>query len=407
MPIYWIWLAELKKLSLLQKHSLLEQFGSAEALYRAEDAHLQEREIALPVRQALQTKDLSWAQKILDTCTNRNIRVLSVADSAYPSKLRNIPDAPIVFYYKGKLPDWEDRPFAGIVGTRKCTAYGLQVAKRMGGEIAACGGCVISGCAEGVDAAAMQGALDMGYPVTGVLGNGVDIVYPPCNRRLFQRILLQDGCLISEYPPGTKPQRWNFPARNRIISGISSGVLVVECPAKSGSLITARCALEQGRDVFAVPGNIDTPACEGSNRLLQEGATAVMSGWDMISTYEFLYPDKLKKCSGLPLNNRERTLAKVAQDTRILTEISEKGEIARKKSIDNPPISTYSVLENNGQDLSGDEKALLEQMTGQPQEPADLIDKLPFPAGKVLSLLTMLTVKGLVQKHPGGRVSRK
>lgn len=407
MLLYWIWLAELKNLSILQKNSLLERFGSAEALYRAKDTQLQEMEISRPVRRALQDKDLNPAQKILDSCADKDIGLLPVNDPQYPAKLRNIPDAPILLYYKGKLPDWEARPFAGIVGTRKATAYGLQVAHRMGGEIVACGGSVVSGCAEGVDGAAMQGALDMGCPVTGVLGSGVDIVYPVCNRRLFQRILREDGCLISEYPPGLKPTRWSFPARNRIISGISSGVLVIESPAHSGSLITARYALEQGRDVFAVPGNIDTPTCEGSNSLLQQGATAVMSGWDMMSTYESLYPDTVKKCTVLPRNYREQTIAKVAQKPEIPTANSEKGETARKKSIDNPPISTYSVLENNGLNLSQDENALLQQLTVQPVEPADLIDKLPFPAGKVLSLLTVLTVKGLVRKHPGGRVSRK
>lgn len=407
MLLHWIWLAELKNLSLLQKNSLLDWFGSAEALYRAEDVQLQELEISLSVRQALQNKDLNLAQKLLDNCTDKDIGLLPVTDPAYPSKLRNIPDAPILLYYKGKLPDWEDRPFAGIVGTRKATAYGLQVAHRMGGEIAACGGGVVSGCAEGVDGAAMQGALDLGYPVIGVLGTGVDIVYPVCNRRLFQRILRQDGCLISEYPPGFKPTRWSFPIRNRIISGVSNGVLVIESPAHSGSLITARYALEQGRDVFAVPGNIDTPSCEGSNNLLQQGATAVMSGWDMMSTYEFLYPDTVKKCTALPRNYREQTLAKVAQKPEIPATNSEKGETARKNSIDNPPISTYSVLENTGLNLSQDEEALLQQLTAQPQETADIINKLPFPPGKVLSLLTVLTVKGLVRKHPGGRVSRK
>ncbi len=405
MLLHWIWFAELKHITLLQKHSLLERFHDPEEIFYLSDEALQKSGIPHTVQQVLQTKDLQVAEHILQQCTDKAIGILPIGDTAYPQKLRNTPDAPILLYYKGVLPNWEERPFIGVIGTRKASAYGLQVAHQMGSQIASSGGFVVSGGAAGGDTAAMQGAMAAGYPVVGVLGFGVDVIYPRSNRRLFEAVVADGGCLISEYPPGSGPLHWHFPARNRIISGVSNGVLIVEAPKISGTRITAQRALEQGRDVFVVPGNINTATCEGSNLLLQEGATPALSGWDVLSTYEFLYPGKLKRHKTVPLYTGESPQAKVAQDTAFEDEYEEKRETPRKKSIDNSPISSYSVLENKEITLSEDEKTVLALLTDQPQEPADLIAKLTLPAGKVMSALTLLTVKGLIQKHPGGRVS--
>ena len=395
---YWVWLAELTQITLMQKHRLLEQFGDPEELYHTADEKLQKLGIT--------DKDLQAAEKILTVCARKGIGILPLADRAYPGRLRNTTDAPIVLYYKGILPDWDAVPLIGIVGTRKASAYGLQVSRQMGGQIAASGGIVVSGGASGGDTAAMWGALDGGYPVVGVLGCGVDVVYPRHNRKLFERTV-ESGCLISEYAPGAPGIPWHFPARNRIISGVSDGVLVVEAPKKSGALITAQRALEQGRDVFVVPGNIDAPTCEGSNKLLQEGAIPAFSGWDVLSHYEFLYPGKLQKHRKMPLYTGESTAQKVAQNPIIPVQNSENTENARKKSIDNRDNSPYIELENNHPALSQEEQAVLAQLTRHPQETAELIAKLDMPSGKVLSALTMLTVKGLVCKYPGGRFSLK
>lgn len=403
---YWIWFAELKNITLHQKHRLLAQFGDPEALYHTTLAGMERWDIPQKIKEALQDKSLQNAEQILFLCKTKGIGILPVADRAYPARLRNTPDAPIVLYYKGILPDWDSVPFIGAVGTRKSSVYGLQVACRLAGQVARSGGYIISGGAEGADTAAMQGALDAGGFVVGVLGGGVDVVYPPSNKKLFVAVV-EKGCLLSEYPPGDRPYPWHFPARNRIISGISSGVLIVEAPEQSGALITARYAMEQGRDVFVVPGNIDNPTCAGSNLLLQEGATPVFSGWDVLESYEFLYPGKLKKHKPEPFYTGEEPAARVAQKVMTPCADAEKTEIARKNSIDNGQISTYSVLENKQSALNADEQTVLAQLTHQPQEPAEVIAKLAMPAGKVLSVLTMLTVKGFVQKHPGGRVSLK
>ena len=406
MPIYWIWFAELADISVLQKHCLLEHFRDPEEIYHATTEAL--RALHLPDKQlqSLQQKDLTPAQQIVNTCRRKGIGILALQDTAYPSRLKNTPDAPIVLYYNGILPDWEERPFVGIVGTRKASGYGLQVAHQMGSQIAAGGGMIVSGGAFGADTAAMQGALDSDKPCVGVLGCGVDIVYPTSNRRLFTRVV-EDGCLLSEYPPGTSPKPWHFPQRNRIISGLSDGVLVAEAPEKSGALITARLALEQGRDVFTVPGNINTVSCAGSNLLLQEGALAVFSGWDVLKEYQQRYPETVKipaRTSVLPEGN---PLMNVAQTATIPEKIQNDPEKPQKKPIDNQRISTYSVLNNEQPAFSDEEQAVLALLTRHPQEPADIIARTDLPSGQVLSLLTMLAVKGMVLKHPGGRVSLK
>ena len=391
MLLYWIWFSELN-ITITEKQRLLTRFGDPETLYHSADN---------------KDKDLQGAEEILRKCNAKNIRLLPIDDAAYPARLRNTPDAPVLLYYKGILPDWDSVPFIGVVGTRKASAYGLQVAHQMGAQIAQSGGFVVSGGASGIDTAAMQGALDAGCPVIGVLGCGVDVVYPRHNRKLFETVV-ENGCLISEYSPGTKGLPWHFPARNRIISGMSNGTLIVEAPKVSGALITARWALEQGRDVFVVPGNINTITCEGSNALLQEGATPVFCGWDVVSNYEILYPGKLQKHRKAHLYTGEEVTAKVAQTAQIPTEKPTGEETRRKKFIDNKENSTYSVvLENKKPAIGNEEQAVLAQLTREPKETAELIAKLNMPSGKVLSLLTMLTVKGLVVKHPGGRFSLK
>ena len=403
MLLYWLWFAELKNISLLQKHKLLQQAGDPETLYHTQPDRW---DIPEKAKEALLERNLTAAEKILADCKKAGIGILPLADSAYPSRLRNTPDAPLLLYYKGILPDWDSVPMIGAVGTRKASLYGLQVARRLASQIARSGGCIVSGGAAGADTAAMQGGLDTEGLVVGVLGCGVDVVYPRSNRNLFAAVL-EHGCLISEYPPGTEPLSWNFPARNRIISGISNGVLVTEAPEKSGALITARYAMEQGRDVFVVPGNIDNASCAGSNLLLQEGATPVFSGWDVLENYEFLYPGKLKKYKTEPFYVNREPENKVAEPASAPVPKSDKSETPRKNSIDNGAVSTYSVLENKQISLSEDEQTVYGLLTATPLEPADLMAELTMPSGKVLSILTMLSIKGLAQKHPGGRFSLK
>lgn len=385
MLIHWIWFSELSGISQRQKMNLLRQGVEPEDLYHAGDAELQ----SIPESSALADKDLTQARNIAEACRQKGIGILTFRDAAFPSRLRNVEDGPVLLYYRGTLPDLDTQPVVALVGTRKATPYGLRIARSVAGQMAACGGLVVSGGASGVDTAAMEAALDAGHSTVGVLGCGVDVVYPVSNRQLFERVTAK-GCLLSEYPPGTKPEHWHFPQRNRIISGISHGVLVVEAPRKSGALITARCALDQGRDVFVVPGNIDSAACEGSNALLMEGAQPVLSGWDLLQTYAAQYPDVVCK------QEHPAAAEKVPQT-----------DSCDKKDIDNPVAQPYSGMMDRLQELSDEEKALLSCLTCEPILMDEVIAQTKIPAAKVLSMMTVLSLKGFVTVHPGRRVSAK
>ncbi len=395
MLLYWIWLAE-SRLTATQKRLLLEYFRDPEEIYYCDEAAFRRVPgMTDAMHRALENKDLSQAQKILDACRTKNIRLLAFGDEAYPARLRSLSDAPVLLYYRGTLPQWADRPIIGIVGTRKATPYGCTTALRFGAQIAACGGLVVSGGAAGIDTMAMQGALDMGCGVVGVLGCGVDVVYPTKNRQLFERVQ-RSGCLISEYPPGAQALAWHFPQRNRIISGISNGILVVEAPQSSGALNTARHALEQGRDVYSVPGNVDVPSCVGTNLLLREGAHAAMEGWDVVREYEFQYPGKLRQ-RRVPMAAQEE-LPAVAQAPRVP---------ADKKSVDKGPDRTYSVAVKAQPALSELEKAVLSCISREGSLVDEIIAQSGQSPGTVKAALTKLALKQQVKMEPGGRVSLK
>ena len=401
MTVYWIWLAELKGIGLRNKRQLLEFFRDPEEIFLAKSDTLPPE-----IAKALEDKDLSAARAIEKTCARQNIGILTYADEAYPEMLRTLEDPPLVLYYQGKLPDWQAQPLIGVVGTRKASPYGLHTARLLSAQIAACGGMVVSGAAAGVDAASMEGALETGKAVVGVLGGGVDVVYPAKNRELYRKTR-ENGCLLSEYPPGSSPFGGNFLQRNRIISGISDGVLVVEAPARSGALSTANHAFSQGRDLFAVPGNLGVASCEGSNGLLQEGAYAVLSGWDVVKHYETIYPEAVKHRSIELQERRETPITKVAQPAEIPEMNREKKETPAKIAIDNKEESTYSVINKRPTALSDQESAILDLVGTQPELPDSIMDRSDLPSGTVQSILTRLAIKGLVQQHPDGRISRK
>ncbi len=383
--------------------ALLEQFPDAEDIYFADPELF--RDLSENARASLQDKDLHTAQQILEDCSRKNIHILTYRDAGYPARLKNIPDPPVVLYYKGRLPDFDGQPLIGVVGTRKASAYGLTVAKRMGYQVAACGGVVVSGMAFGIDGVAMAGALTAGAPVIGVLGSGADIVYPPSNRALFADTE-KNGCILTEFPPGTPPHKWNFPRRNRIISGLSCGVLVVEAPDGSGALITARQAGEQGRDVFVVPGNIDVETCKGSNALLREGAIAATSGWDVMEEYQARFPDKIRKNTKPALQRAypdevQRQEKMVAQKPRLLQKLPK----PKKKEIDKEAPQAYSVAEEALPPLNEQEQKIVALISQGTDLVDDIIAALQMPAAAVSASLTMLQIKGVVKSLPGKRVA--
>lgn len=400
MPLYWIWFAQLHGIGLVKKLQLLRKFHDPEQLYMTEEPALQE--MPKEVREALSDRDLSEATQILEQCKQRRIGILTYADTAYPQNLRNIEDPPLVLYFKGKLPDWEAQPLIGIVGTRKASPYGLQTADLLAAQTAACGGIVVSGAAAGIDRAAMEGALRADKPVVGVLGGGVDVVYPAGNRTLYRQTE-ENGCLLSEYLPGSRPFPGNFLRRNRIISGISQGVLVVEAPEKSGALNTAQYAFSQGRDVFAVPANLGVDSGLGSNRLLQEGAYPVFSGWDVMKHYAPLYPGVVENRPA-PL---ETKTAKVSETAVLPENRTDTPPSPAKNPIDNQGKSTYSVINKQPADLSAQESGILSLLDSEPQLIDSVLDAANLPYGTVQSILTRLAIKGLVKQYPDGRIAKK
>ena len=418
MLVHWIWLSTRAHVGDRTKVELLRHFQDPEGVYFADpESYACIEGLREEGKTALLDKDLSHAEKILRDCHRENLRILTYQDAAYPARLKNISDPPVVLYYKGRLPDFDALPLIGVVGTRKASAYGMSAAKKLGYQIARCGGIVVSGMAYGIDGMATRGALTAGMPAVGILGCGADVVYPPSNRGLFED-MEQYGCLLSEFAPGTLPLGHNFPRRNRIISGLSCGVLVVEAPEKSGALITAQLALDQGRDVFVVPGNIDVDTFVGSNRLLRDGAIAISSGWDILSEYAQQFPDKIQKFDGVMRQKAddgksdisaqtEKIQPKVAQKARVLGKDKVSKQNRDKKVIDNGDASPYSDVEDKWPPLLEDEQKIVSALTKEPRPVDDVIAETGLPTAKMLAALTLLQVKGIVKQNPGKRISLK
>lgn len=387
MLLHWIWLSQCPRLNHAGAMALLAQFGDPEGIYLAGEGELRRvpdlRQEALP---GLLDKSLDAAEQILRDCYDKGIHILTYRDGAYPGRLHAIGDPPLVLYYRGVLPDFDSEPAIAVVGTRRASPYGLITAKRLGYQIAQCGGLVISGLAAGIDSMAMTGALTQGKPAVGVLGCGADVVYPPRNENLFADVAAR-GCILTEYPPGTPPQGYHFPRRNRIISGLSCGVLVVEAPEKSGALITAATALEQGREVFAVPGPFDAPKSRGCNALIREGAGLVCEAWDVLSFYESRFPHKLR-----PLRATIPPLPKGAEPE----------SDAPAVPVEEAPAPTTPVLPvlDISQDTAGltdDQIAVLSVLQADiPTLTDDAALLAELPVRRVLSALTVLEIDGYV-----------
>ncbi len=419
MLVHWIWLAHRPAVSDRMKVELLRHFPDPEDIFFADSGAFAFLEgLTQEAKEALQDKNLTPAEEILEACQREKLRILTFRDAAYPVRLKNIADPPVVLYYKGELPQIDALPVIGVVGTRKASAYGLQTAKRMGYQIGKCGGIVVSGMAYGIDGMAMAGALTAGQTVIGVLGCGADVVYPPSNRALF-RDTEAYGCILSEFPPGTPPVKWNFPKRNRIISGLSCGVLVVEAPEKSGALITARQAAEQGRDVFAVPGNIDIPSFVGSNNLLRDGAIMASSGWDVVSEYQGLFPDKIRKNTASShqtayadevakaAQEAEKRPRKVAQKSKVPEEKENLKKENDKKTIDKERTAPYSDVDSILARLSAEEQNIVRTLKAGERLVDDVIAETGLTTGKLLAILTMLELKGIIKRLPGKRITLK
>lgn len=389
---YWIWLTAQAGLSAPRVLDLLDRFGSPEQVYFADPDEY--KELPRTLQTALKDKDLEKAEKVLEQCQSLGISILTLQDAHYPDCLKNIPDPPAVLYYKGRLPDFDRELTIGMVGARNCSEYGKMMATRLGLELARAGAVIVSGMAQGIDSAALKGALSGGGTVVSVLAGGIDKVYPWENRFLYEDVAAA-GVLISEYPPGTPHKGNHFPIRNRIISGLSDGVIAVEAEEKSGTMITMDLALEQNRDTFAVPGPADAPMSAGTNKLIRQGwAKLVTGGADVLNEYD-----------GRRLIRRTVPMEQEELQQRVSTVM--KGEQrtspAEKKVVDKTENRAYIDWKSARELFTDDEREILMALQEREMVADELIETTQIPARRVLSALTVLQVRGYLEELPGRR----
>lgn len=285
---YWLGFNIISSMGMKRIEELITQFGSLGNVWNADEKHLKTAKLPEKFIQKL----LTQRQKLdlyaeYQKLAKYNARMIIFTDDEYPAKLRTITDPPPVLYIRGNLRPQDEKALA-VVGTRKCTRYGKDVSAHLSEQLVKNGVTIISGLAQGIDASAHEGALKGGGRTIAIMGCGIDRIYPAQHSELAKQVS-EHGALISEFALGTPPLAENFPRRNRIISGLSLGVLVIEAPEKSGALITAGMAAEQGREVFVIPGNITNNMALGTNKLLQDGAKLVTSAQDILNELNFEY----------------------------------------------------------------------------------------------------------------------
>ncbi|MEN2994639.1 MAG: DNA-processing protein DprA [Thermodesulfovibrio sp.] len=339
--IYCLALNEIKDLGAVLIKRLFLKFGSARQIFNASYEELLCVEGIGPER-AKRIKNFdrwNFIEKMLNLCEKRGIAIYSLSDEKYPELLREIHDPPTVLFCKGELNS-EDKIALSIVGSRKMSEYGRRITEKLAYELSSIGITIVSGLARGIDSIAHKSALSAGGRTIAVLGSGVSHIYPPENKILAEKII-ENGAIISEFYPDEGPKRENFPRRNRIISGLSLGTIVTEAAINSGALITASLALEQGREVFAVPGNITSKNSEGTNYLIQKGAKLVTKIEDVLEEIEQFVPllKKLKKyyfdeSKTEKLDNDEKIIFNILNEPKYLDEIIMKTGMNTAKALE-------------------------------------------------------------------------
>jgi len=286
MNKYWVWLSRIKGLNFYNLQKILEISKKIENIWDMDEKDLIKIEGLNKklIEEILNIEYRKNLQNYIYYMEKNNIKMLNIFDEHYPQKLKNIFDTPIVLYAKGDEKILNDFGI-GIIGCRMCTKYGEIVAKKFAGSLQKYNVNIISGLARGIDSYAHIGCLEKTGKTIAVIGNGLDTVYPKENEKLAEDIIKNGGAIVSEYIVGTKPEKENFPARNRIISGLSDGILVIEAKEKSGTFITVDFALEQGKNVFAVPGSVLSATSKGTNELIKQGAKIVTKVEDIIEEY--------------------------------------------------------------------------------------------------------------------------
>lgn len=395
---YWIWL-QLCLGAGKRFSPIIEYFGSVENVYNSN--YLQRKACPLikdKLLDRMEETDISKADEIIELCKNNDWQIITFEDDEYPKKLKNIYDPPAVLYVSGEMPDVDNMMTLGVVGTRKASPYALNCARVVSKGIARCNGIIVSGGALGVDTASHEGALSANGKTIVVLGCGLACNYLSTNNDLRRKASMS-GAVISEYPPDTPATKFTFPLRNRIISGLSDGVYVVEAGDRSGSLITASYATDQSRDLFATPASIFDEGFNGTNRLIEDGAIPVTSIKAIVSHYTQRY--KTLDTTGLAtirelLNDEyaDKTIPDELEEQLTFENIGEhrqaRSEIDRKASM-----------------LKGNEKAVFDALSDDFTDTDTICAKSGLSVHIVLMSLTMLELDGLAEAGMGKRYRKK
>ena len=389
---YLLWLSTRRGLSQRHQVELLDYFGGAERVYFADREAFEPLRLTQEAKRALCDKSLDGPNRILERCDRLGLFLLSCQDGAYPERLLQLSDYPLVLYGKGRLFRFDEEVAIAMVGSRQCSAYGVRTAGRIAMGLAQAGALVVSGLAQGIDAASLKGALQGGGPVVSVLAGGVDVVYPSCNGWLYEDVAAR-GAILSENPPGTRPDGWRFPIRNRIISGLSLGGVAGEAGERSGALITAHDALDQGRDVFAVPGPVDAATSAGTNRLIAQGeAKLVRTAGDILCEYEGRYAHKL--C-------RPRLMTAEEADGRleVIPTPPPEPEPEKPATGETLPLAPRSALEQMGEE----QREIFFLLSEKTLTADEIVGRTEIPARRVNTALTILQAGGYLKELPGRR----
>lgn len=394
---YWVWLASQERLSPAEKTAVLRAYGDPEAAFFSPRGDLDRVEgLRETAAEELEKRDLSAANRILGACEEQGLRVISLQDTAYPLRLKQIYAPPAVLYAKGRLRELDEEAAIAVIGTRKASGYGLRMARELSAGIVRCGGAVLSGLGMGVDGEAAKAALENNGYCVGVLGTPHDQA-----AGWLCRELADWGLLLSEYAPGTSAQRHFFRERNRITAGLSVGVVVVEAPEKSGALLFANEANDLGREIFAVPGEVGAPNSVGTIALIQEGAAPVACAWDVMREFAGRFPDRVRRDDSPlpptpPVRREQEKLAKETEnseaDTPPAAKTAPEGRTDWKEQLS---------------ELNADQLKIIAAIEKDATHIDDIVEATGLGAARVLSQLTILEIKGFIRREAGRRIALK
>lgn len=388
---YWLWLTTRKGLGPAGALTVLDHFTTPERAFYGEAEDFEALPLSPFAKRSLLDKSMDEPNKILGDCDRLGMRIMTCQDADYPQRLLQIDVPPAVLYIKGKAFRFDEEPAVAVVGMRHPSQAGQTRAERFGMELAANGALVVSGIAEGIDCCAVRGALKAGRPVVSLLAGGADVKFPYENRYLYDDVAAA-GALISEYPPGTPHKGDHYNPRNRILSGLCVGVLAVECEPHGGTMLTVNHALEQGREVYAVPIGLDEACARGTNRLIHDGkARLAEKAEDILLDFADLFPTKLARIAPLPPAVVEARLDKPRE------------KAPNKPAEPAAPKREVIPADRQRERFTDDELAILSAVSGSALTADEIVERTQIPAKRVLSALTMLQVQGAAEERPGRR----